>query len=658
MFSLKNFSFRTKILILPVIMLLFLVGSGALTYMQLEITRTNTSEITTVLKNEAEEATSLLQIVQRKQLVIRNYLATRKEHLLELFEILNYEYEESLWRAEELTTSEERKALLKNGAELNARITNLFLISVLNNLIAIDEAKKDMVETQAPKVAGRLQNIITTADLNADKTYVRYSGDAFADFLHTWRYLIGYISTQDESYVKLFKRKRFGVKEALIFMDNINRDELHEQLLEDVSSAMEAYDKGFKQIDSLITQNKDFIDVKLTGLANQLTELALRYQSTVWKELDVRGAEINDTVDHVVTSLAAIIGAALILGIVISGFMIRLMTRPVVDAMEMMTEIAEGGTGLDGRLDDSGSDELSRLGASYNKFIDKIQAVVTQVMAASDSLALEAVNVSEVSTRSQKKVAEQRLRVNEVSTSIDQMSVTSEEVARSAAAANEATGAATETSDNGRKVVSQALSAIGDLANEVNHVGTVISELEQEGERIGEILLVINTISEQTNLLALNAAIEAARAGESGRGFAVVADEVRTLSYRIQEETKGIQARIHELQSGTKKAVLAIDRGRSQSERSVTLASEAGEALESIAGSVATISEMNSNIASASEVQNQHAGEVNRNVVIMRELSEEVAETVTQAHQSGNEFKVMAERLKSLVHQFTSTKSA
>lgn len=69
--------------------------------------------------------------------------------------------------------------------------------------------------------------------------------------------------------------------------------------------------------------------------------------------------------------------------------------------------------------------------------------------------------------------------------------------------------------------------------------------LEQNLQKLTEIVGVIHSIANQTNLLALNAAIEAARAGDAGRGFAVVADEVRKLANRTREATQQAANMIH-----------------------------------------------------------------------------------------------------------------
>ncbi|MFH5923006.1 methyl-accepting chemotaxis protein [Roseomonas xinghualingensis] len=69
----------------------------------------------------------------------------------------------------------------------------------------------------------------------------------------------------------------------------------------------------------------------------------------------------------------------------------------------------------------------------------------------------------------------------------------------------------------------------------------IVTTLEGQATRIGEITAVVGDISDQTNLLALNAAIEAARAGDHGRGFAVVADEVRALAEVSEASAREVQ---------------------------------------------------------------------------------------------------------------------
>ena len=98
----------------------------------------------------------------------------------------------------------------------------------------------------------------------------------------------------------------------------------------------------------------------------------------------------------------------------------------------------------------------------------------------------------------------------------------------------------TETSEHGKRVLSQSVTIMDEITENVEVVAKDISALSEQSDKISNIVSTISAIADQTNLLALNAAIEAARAGEQGRGFAVVADEVRQLAARTSTSTSEI----------------------------------------------------------------------------------------------------------------------
>ncbi|WP_407693056.1 methyl-accepting chemotaxis protein [Pseudomonas paeninsulae] len=283
---------------------------------------------------------------------------------------------------------------------------------------------------------------------------------------------------------------------------------------------------------------------------------------------------------------------------------------------------------------------------------ERFHGMLLQLSAATTQLAAAAEETSTVNQQTGAGIRRQQSEIEQVATAMHEMAATVQEVARSAAGAAEAAQKADLEAADGRQEVSRTIDAIDFLAKEVEQGSAVILQLEQDTDKIGGVLEVIRGIAEQINLLALNAAIEAARAGEQGRGFAVVADEVRTLALRTQQSTGEIQTMIEHLQTGSANAVKVMGASRNRAQDSVKQVARAGTTLESITRAVATINDMNGQIASAAEEQSSVAEEINRNVVTVSLVAEQTSVGAQHTAAASEELARLAEQLQALVGQF------
>ncbi len=343
---------------------------------------------------------------------------------------------------------------------------------------------------------------------------------------------------------------------------------------------------------------------------------------------------------------------SLVLGTLIASIIARMITRPLLTAVEAMHDLADGEGDLTRRLDTRGRSELAQVAHNFNRFAGKVQQLVAQVARGVEDLLGEVSGVTAVVQESQRGVQRQREQTGQVASAIAEMTSSVAEVASSANRAAVSAQQADENVQSGQTVIENTIASINALADQIETGVGVIDTLSEDVDSIGSVLDVIKGIAEQTNLLALNAAIEAARAGEQGRGFAVVADEVRTLASRTQESTREIESMIERLHAQARAAVDAIEMGRQKAVASVDHASRAGVAFGEITGSVTTITNMNLQIAAAAEQQSAVAAEISRNVDGITDIAATNAEASERLAASSERLVQIADRLKDRVSDF------
>jgi methyl-accepting chemotaxis protein len=328
------------------------------------------------------------------------------------------------------------------------------------------------------------------------------------------------------------------------------------------------------------------------------------------------------TFREVVMSNIATVGAALSIGIALAFFITRSITAPLNRAVSLASSVAEGD--LTVRIESTGKDEASLLLQALSHMTANLERIVGEVRGSSDSIATGSAQIATGNADLSKRTEDQASNLQETAASMEQLSSTVKNSAASADRANQLAAGASEAATRGGEVVGQVVATMQDIA--------------ASSKKISDIIGVIDGIAFQTNILALNAAVEAARAGEQGRGFAVVASEVRSLAGRSADAAKEIKSLINA-------SVEKVEIGA----RQVTAA---GSSMDEIVTQVKRVSDLISEISTATAEQSQGIAQVGDAVVQLDKVTQQNAALVEESAAAAESLKDQANRLTAAVSVF------
>ena len=445
------------------------------------------------------------------------------------------------------------------------------------------------------------------------------------------------IESQLKSYEPLISSK----EERELFTKLVDTKEKFFTVVDRIDTLVQAGDNASAQ--KLI--DKDEL-VLSDALAKQLEALGKVNRDGAHASIEETDAIFSQNLNTAIASIILCVISTMLLAYYIT----RSITQPLEQAVTATELVASGN--LTKAIEAQGNDEPARLLAGLALMQVNLRNTISQISSSSLQLASATEQLHSVAGESTRNLQRQNDEIQQAATAVTEMSAAVDEVARNAVSTSEASNQSSQLAKDGRERVRQTVASIENMTEEVTKTSALMTGLAAQSQDIGKVLDVIRAIAEQTNLLALNAAIEAARAGEAGRGFAVVADEVRALAHRTQVSTQEIEGMISKVQGGTRAAVDSMRDSSQHAAGTLVIAQEAGKALDDIYERSNIISDRNLLIASASEEQAAVAREVDRNIVNISDLSSQSAAGANQTSTSAQELARLASEMNSLVARF------
>ena len=415
---------------------------------------------------------------------------------------------------------------------------------------------------------------------------------------------------------------------------------------------------------------KESLEPMLEALsAGRMADAKTIYMGPYTKHYRVVRDQVNKALDELVVDASAVHGQAtadyvrtramylgisaaamllaLALGVVI---MLRLTGR--VKNLEGQIENAARQLALNSRSTLDGSDELARIGRSYNLLMDALDHAIGNIQKFTLRVNETVASVASIAAGINQASITQTDAAQSTAASVEEVAVSVQLVAENSNHAAEISEAVLRKAQQSIDSLEETRAQFEAIAGTLNGAGDVTRKLADRSENISRIVNVIREIAEQTNLLALNAAIEAARAGEQGRGFAVVADEVRKLAERTATATQEIGQLLSGIQGEIGQVVVAMQQGQTQMNSGQEMVGAARQLVEEIGDEARSSAQNVHSIADSTREQGIAANAIAQRIEQIVQMADRNHSAISEAQASVDQLTRMATELEGELGRF------
>jgi methyl-accepting chemotaxis protein WspA len=241
---------------------------------------------------------------------------------------------------------------------------------------------------------------------------------------------------------------------------------------------------------------------------------------------------------------------------------------------------------------------------------------------------------------------------SEIGATSREISATSRELSRTM---TEVTSVAERTAvlaSSGQSALVRMEETIQQITEAAGSISAKLTVLNDRAANIGSVVTTINKVADQTNLLSLNAAIEAEKAGEYGRGFAVVATEIRRLADQTAVSTHDIEQMVKQMQSAVSAGVMGMEKFAAEVQRAVVVVGQVSDELSQIIDQVQTLTPSFENVNDGMQAQAVAAQQISDALGQLSEAAQQTVDSLRQSNVAIEQLNLVTRNLQTGVSRF------
>lgn len=245
-------------------------------------------------------------------------------------------------------------------------------------------------------------------------------------------------------------------------------------------------------------------------------------------------------------------------GLVIVIYVMRITRRPLEYLKQASFEMSNGDLSV--RVPITTSDEVAEMTGAFNEVAHFFESILFETVQTIHRLTHSAGHIIQSAEQMDLNINSLENSLRDVSSFSEKFATGMQEFESDLKQFGETAGLADTFATTTTRNLQNMETVMGQMILASRNIVETLSNLQEQVDKINNLISTIVNIADQSNLLSINTAIRANKSGSEGRGFVIIADRIREMADKIAFAALDIEKVVNEIVMAVQKNVSEVNK--------------------------------------------------------------------------------------------------